>query len=95
MLSLHLDIGKQAKRKSKCLKDARMLLIINCDITKAANNVTVDSSFIHKKWRMYLVTLKDFFENILLQDTVIDQTLYLIIRYPYLKRKISCYKIFY
>ena len=34
-----------------------------------------------------------FFENILLQDTVIEQNLYLITRYTYLKRKVSYYKI--
>ena len=34
-----------------------------------------------------------FFENILLQDAVIEQNLYLITRYSYFKRKVSCYKI--
>ena len=34
-----------------------------------------------------------FFENILLQDTVIEQNLYLITRYRYFKRKVSYYKI--
>ena len=34
-----------------------------------------------------------FFENILLQDTVIEQNLYLITRESYFKRKVSYYKI--
>ena len=37
-----------------------MLPTINCDITKAATNVTIDFSLIYKKWRKYLVTVKDF-----------------------------------
>ena len=60
ILSLYLDIGKQAKGKSSYLKDAIMLPTINSDITKAATNVIADFSFIHKKWQRYLVTLKDF-----------------------------------
>ena len=82
ILSLQLNIEKQAKGKSRYIKDAKMLPTINCDITKAATNVTVDLSLIHKKWRKYLVTLKDFLKIsyykiqllskicILLQDTV-------------------------
>ena len=34
-----------------------------------------------------------FFENVLLQDTVIEQNLYLITRYSFFKRKVSYYKI--
>ena len=34
-----------------------------------------------------------FFENILLQDTVIEQNLYLSTRCSYFKRKVSYYKI--
>ena len=34
-----------------------------------------------------------FFESILLQDTVIEQNLYLITRYSYFKRKVSYYKV--
>ena len=33
------------------------------------------------------------FENILLQDTVVEQNLYLITRYSYFKRKVFYYKI--
>ena len=33
-----------------------------------------------------------FFENILLQDTVIEQNFYLITRYSYFKRKVCYYK---
>ena len=84
ILSLQLNIGKQAKGKSRYIKDAIMLPTINCDITKAATNVTIDFNLIHKKWRKYLVTLKDFLKVsyykiqllskicILLQDTVTD-----------------------
>ena len=69
-----------------------MLPNINCDTTKAATNVTVDYSFIHKKWRKYLATLKDFMKisyykvqlfskiSILLQDAVTS------------KRKVSYWK---
>ena len=60
ILSLHLNIGKQAKGKCSYLKDAIMLPTINCDITKAAIVVTVDFSFIHKRWQTCLVTLKKF-----------------------------------
>ena len=38
-------------------------------------------------------SFEGFFENILLQDTVIEQNLYLITRYSYFKRKVSYYKI--
>ena len=67
---------------SSYLKDIIVLPTINCDITKAATNVTVDFSFFHKKWQKYLVALKDFLKIsyykiqllskicILLQDTV-------------------------
>ena len=84
ILSLQLNLGKQAKGKSRYIKDAIMLPTINCDITKAATNVTIDFSVIHKKWRKYFVTLEDFLkisyykiqllqkEGILLQDTAID-----------------------
>ena len=77
-------MGKQAKRKSSYLKDAITLPTTNCDITKAATNVIVGFSFIHKTWREYLVTFKDFLKIscykiqllskicILLQDTVTD-----------------------
>ena len=34
-----------------------------------------------------------FFENILLQDTVIEQDLYLSTRYSYFQSKVSSYKI--
>ena len=102
ILSLQLSIGKQAKRKSRYIKDAKMLTTINCDVTNAATNVTVDFSFVHKKWRKYLGTLKDFLKIFyykiqllsqylvirykicsitVLQDTVIEQILYLITRY--------------
>ena len=37
--------------------------------------------------------VKEFFESILLQDTVIGQNLHLITRYSYFKRKVSYYKI--
>ena len=86
---------KQAKETSSCLKDATMLPIISCDITKAATNVIVDVSIIHKEWRKYLVTLKDFLKIpyykifslskicILLQDTVTSKGKYLITRYCY------------
>ena len=57
-----------------------MLPTMNFVITKAATSLTDDFSFIHKKWREYLITLKDFFKNILLQDTVIKESLYLIKR---------------
>ena len=60
ILLLHLKIGKQAKGKCSYLKNAMMLPTINCDITKAATNVTSVFSFFHKKWQKYLVTLKDF-----------------------------------
>ena len=84
ILSLQLNIGKQAKGKSRYIKDAIMLPNINCDITKAATSVTIDFSLIHKKRRKYLVTLRDFLKIsyykiqllskicILLQDTVTD-----------------------
>ena len=78
ILSLQLYIGKQAKGKSSYLKGVIMLPTINCDITKAATNVTVDFSLIHKKWRKYPVTLDGFFENTSLQDTVSEHNLYLI-----------------
>ena len=95
ILSLQLSIGKQAKGKSRYIKDAKMLTTINCDVTNAATNVTVDFSFVHKKWRKYLGTLKDFLKIsyyktqllskmcILLQDTVIEQILYFITRFCY------------
>ena len=83
ILSLRLNIGKQAQEKFSCLKDTIMLPTINCDITKAATNVTIDFCFIHKRWHKYLVTLKEFLKIsytykiqllskicILLQDTV-------------------------
>ena len=38
-------------------------------------------------------TFEGFFENILLQDTVIEQKVYLITICSYLKRNISYYKI--
>ena len=60
ILSLQLNIGKQAQGTSSYLKDAIMLPTMDCDITKVATNVTVDFSFIHKRWQKYLVTLKDF-----------------------------------
>ena len=90
ILSLQLNIGKQAKGQSRFMKDAIMLPTINCDITKAATNVTFDFSLIHKKWRKYPVTLKDFLKIsyyniqllskicILLQDTVTSKGKYLI-----------------
>ena len=56
ILPLQLNIGKQAKGKSRYIEDAIMLSTINCDIT----NVSIDFSLIHKKWRKYLVTLKEF-----------------------------------
>ena len=59
ILSVHLNKGKHTTGKSSYLKDAIMLPTINCDITKAATNATVDFSSIHKKWQKYLVTLKD------------------------------------
>ena len=37
--------------------------------------------------------VEGFFENILLQDTVIEQNLYLITIYSYFKRKVSYYKM--
>ena len=70
-----------------------MLPTINCDITKGATNVTIYVSLIHKKWRRYLVTLKDFLKIsyykiqllskicILLQDTVTSKGKYFITRY--------------
>ena len=82
ILSLQLNIGKQAKGKSRYIQVAIMLPTIDCDITKAATNVTIDFSLIYKTWRKYLVTLKDFLKIsyykiqllskicILLQDTV-------------------------
>ena len=93
-LSLQL-IGKQAKGKSRYKTDAIMLPNINCDITKAATNVTINFSLIYKKWRKYLVTLKDFLKIsyykiqllskicILLQDTVTSKGKFLITRYCY------------
>ena len=36
--------GKQAKGKSRYIKDAIILPTINCDIAKAATNVTIDFS---------------------------------------------------
>ena len=83
ILLLQLNIGKQAKGKSRYIEDPIMLPSINCDITKAAANVTIDFSLIYKKWQKYLVTLKEFFENILLQDTVTSKGKYLITRYCY------------
>ena len=95
ILSLYLNIGKQAKGTSSFLKDAIILPTINCDITKAATKVTVDFSFIHKKWQKCLVTLKDFLKIcyyktqllskicILLQGTVASNGKYLITRYCY------------
>ena len=89
---LQLNIQKQAKGNSSFLKGAIMLPTINCDITKAATNATIDFSLIHKKWRKYLVTLKDFLKIpyckiqllskicILLQDTVTSKEKYLITR---------------
>ena len=50
-----------------------MLLAINCDVTKVITNFIVDFSFIHKKWQKNLVTLKDLFYSILLQDVVIEK----------------------
>ena len=84
ILSLQLNIGKQAKENSSYLKGAIMLPTINCDITKAATNVTIDFSLMHKMWQKYLAILKDFLKIsyckiqllskicILLQDTVTD-----------------------
>ena len=95
ILSLQLNIGKQAKGKSRYIKDAILLPTINCDIKEAATNVTIDFSLIHKKSRKYLVTLKDFLKIfyykiqllskicILLQDTVTSKGKYLITRYCY------------
>ena len=95
ILSLQLNIGKQAIGKSRYIKDAIMLPIINCDITKAATNITIDFSLIHKKGRKYFVTLKDFLKIsyykiqllskicILLQDTINSKGKYLITRYSY------------
>ena len=91
ILILQLNIGKQAKGISRYIKDAIMLPTIYCDIT----NVTINFSFIHKKWRKYLVTLKDYLKIsynkiqlfskicILLQDTVTSKGKYLITRYCY------------
>ena len=72
-----------------------MLPSINCDITKAATNVTIDFSPIYRKWRKYLVTLKGFLKisYYKIQKIVIEQNLYLIIRYSYFKREVSYYKI--
>ena len=90
ILSVQLNIGKQAKGKSRYMKDAIMLPTINCDSTEAASNVTVDFSLIYNKWRKYLVTLKDFLKIscykiqllskicILLQDTVTSKGKHLI-----------------
>ena len=41
----------------------------------------------------YLVTLKCLFENILLEDTIIQPNHYLIARYCYWVREVSYYKI--
>ena len=90
ILALHLIMGKQAKGKASYLKDAIMLPTINCDVMKAATNVTVDYSFFHKKWQKYLVILKDFLK--ILQDTVVEQNLNLITKYCYFKMKMSHYK---
>ena len=60
ILSLHLNMGKQAEGKYSYLKDAIMLPTINCDITKAATIVTGGFSYIHKKWQKYPLTFKDF-----------------------------------
>ena len=48
ILSLQFNIGKQAKGKSRYIEDAIVLPDINCDIIKAATNVTIDFSLIKK-----------------------------------------------
>ena len=98
ILSLQLNIGKHAKGKSRYITDAIMLPTINCDITKAATNVTViviDFKPYSKKWRKYPVTLKNCFKIsyykiqllskifIVLQDTVTSKGNYLITRNCY------------
>ena len=95
ILSVQRNLGKQAKGKSRYIKDAIMLPTINCDITEAATNVTFDFNLIYKKWRKYLVTLEDFLKIsyykiellskicILLQDTVTSKGKYRITRYCY------------
>ena len=54
-LHKHFNIGNQAEGKSRYVKDAILLPNVNCDITKAATNVTIDFSVIHTMLRKYLV----------------------------------------
>ena len=70
-----------------------MLPAINCVVTKAVTNITVDFSFVHEKWQKYQVALKELLKishykmqllgkiSILLQDTVTSKGEYLITRY--------------
>ena len=91
ILSLEFDLGNQAKGKSRYIKDAIMLPTINCDIKKAATNVTIDFNLFHKKWRKYLVTLKISYYKIqilskiciLLQDSVTSKRKHIFSRYSY------------
>ena len=63
---------------SSYIKDAIVLPTIDCDITKAATNVAIDFSLIHKKWRKYLVTLKDFLKISCFKIQLFEQNLNLI-----------------
>ena len=64
----------------------------DCDITKLSLPLTLLLISAYKVAQASC-NFEGFFENILLQDTVIEQNLYLVKRYNYFKRKVSYYKI--
>ena len=83
---------RQAKGKSSYLKDAIMLPTINCDIRRLPL-ISLLTSALFINVAKVSCNFEGLFENILLQDTAIEQSLYLITRYSYFKRKVSYYKI--
>ena len=91
IVSLQLNIGKQAKGKSSYLKDVILLPTINCD-TLPLKSLLSSALFI-KRGAKVSSNVEAFFESILLQDTVIKENLYPITRYSYIETKVSYHKI--